>query len=145
MKPYKWRIYADNNIEKEIIDHLRDEAKMDVLWVRDDPGLRRQQDDPFHYQKARELGRYLLTHDEDFWDDRRYTLQTCPGLIILPENDEGMAKYLPRLLRNLIRDTNPTDEALYLNGTKTRITWETLTIKVFDREAQKKIIETSIK
>ena len=53
-----------------------------------------------------------------------------------------MAKYLPRLLQNLIRDTNPTGEALYLNATKTRITWETLTIKIFDRETQKKTTET---
>ena len=58
---YKWRLYADNNIEREIVEHLR-YSDMDVLWIAEVPDLRKQQDDTFHYQKARELGRYLLTN-----------------------------------------------------------------------------------
>lgn len=142
MKPYKWRLYADNNIEREIVEHLRDEANMDVLWVRDVPELRRQQDDRFHYQKARELGRYLLTHDEDFWNDRQYPLQTCPGLIIVPENAESMAKYFPQLLRRLMDQYNPLPEPIYLDEIKIRVTWESITIKMIDRDTQKKTTDT---
>ena len=67
----KWRLYADNNIEREIIQYLMGEAAFDVLAVGEDPTLRHR-DDEFHYQKARQLGRYLLTHDDDFWNDRRF-------------------------------------------------------------------------
>ena len=83
----RWRLYADNNIEKEIVDHLREEA-FDVLAVAEDPQLRHR-DDEFHYQRARQLDRYLLTHDEDFWDDRTYPLRQSPGVIILPKNEES--------------------------------------------------------
>ena len=141
MRQYKWRLYADNNVEQEIVEHLRSRAKMDVLWVRDHPELRRQSDDTFHYQKARELGRYLLTHDEDFWNDRRYPLYMSPGLILLPKNEEGMAKYLPQLLKKLLEPYSPTEEALYLNGIKIRLTWEGITIKMIDSRTQKKTIE----
>jgi len=55
---YKWRLYADNNIEKEIIEFLRG-SNMDILWVAEEDDLHKQQDDRFHYQKARNLCRYL--------------------------------------------------------------------------------------
>jgi len=139
---YKWRLYADRNIEQDIVDHLRGRAKMGVLWVCDDPKLGRQQDDSFYYQKTRELGRYLLTHDEDFWDDRRFPLRTSPGLIILPKNEEAMAKYFPQLLRNLLDEYNPTGEALYLDEIKVRLTWESITIKMINHETKKKTSET---
>jgi predicted nuclease of predicted toxin-antitoxin system len=142
MKPYKWRLYADNNIEQEIVEHLRGKDKMDVLWVRDDPKLRCQQDDSFHYKKARELGRYLLTHDEDFWNDRQYPLRTSPGLIILPKNEGAMAKHFPQLLLKLMDEYNPTGEALYLDEIKVRLTWESITIKTIDHDTQKKTTET---
>lgn len=142
MKPYKWRLYADNNIEQEIVEYLREKGKMDVLWVRDDAALRREQDDSFHYQTAGELGCYLLTHDEDFWDDRRYPLRTCPGLIILPKNDEGMAKYFPKLLQRMLREYSTPEKPIYLDCTKTRLTWESMTLKNIDRDTQKTKTET---
>jgi predicted nuclease of predicted toxin-antitoxin system len=141
MKPYKWRLYADNNIEREIVEHLREKEKMDVLYVRDDPKLRAQED-PFHYQDARKLGRYLLTHDEDFWNDQQYPLHTCPGLIILPKNSESIAKYFPALLRTLMDYYNPLPEAIHLNEVKIRLTWESITIKMIDHDTQKKTTET---
>jgi hypothetical protein len=55
MKPLKWRLYADNNIEREIVDHLR-ESKMDVLWVVEEAQLQREKDDTFHYRKALSSG-----------------------------------------------------------------------------------------
>ena len=88
------------------------------------------------------MRRYLLTHDEDFWYDRRYPMRTSPGLIILPRNDEALAKYFPGLLQNLVRESSTRDEPLYLDCTKTRLTWESITIKTIDRNTQKTTSET---
>jgi len=80
MKKYKWRIYADENIEKETIESLR-RANIDVLWIAEDNSLRKQKDDLYHYKKARKLKRYLLTKDRDFWSDSKYPLHESPGVI----------------------------------------------------------------
>jgi predicted nuclease of predicted toxin-antitoxin system len=141
MKSYKWRLYADNNTEKEIVEHLRD-AEMDVLWVAENSDLRRQTDDIFHYRKAKELKRYLVTHDADFWDDKRYPLQGCPGLVLLATNDTELGKYLVILLRKLLRDYNPLAEPLFLDGVKIRLTNEGVTIKMVDHDSQKVTNET---
>jgi predicted nuclease of predicted toxin-antitoxin system len=45
-----------------------------VLAVGEEAELRNREDD-FHYQKARQFDRYILTHDDDFWDDRRFPLR----------------------------------------------------------------------
>jgi predicted nuclease of predicted toxin-antitoxin system len=124
----KWRLYADNNIEKETVEYLREE-RFDVLAVGDDQRLRRQEDE-FHYDKARQLDRYLLTHDDDFWDDRRFPLRQSPGVIILPKNEEGMTKLFPVLLRKIIeRDYNVDNGSRHLVGRKFRLTWDGMTYK----------------
>jgi len=124
----KWRLYADNNIEREIVEHLLGE-RFDVLAVGADPQLRHQEDE-FHYQKARQLDRYLLTHDEDFWDDRRFPLRESPGVIIIPGNEEGMSKHFPVLLRKIIeRDYNVDNGPRHLGGVKLRLTWDGMTYK----------------
>jgi predicted nuclease of predicted toxin-antitoxin system len=141
MKPLKWRLYADNNIEHEIVDHLR-KSKMDVCWVAEEPDLRREKDDAFHYRKARELGRYLVTHDEDFWNDPKYPLLSCPGLIILATTDTSIAKWLVTLFRKLIRDYNPLPKPLKLDGVKIRLANEGVTIRLVDHDTQKPTTET---
>lgn len=139
-RKYKWRLYADSNLEKVVVDYLR-ESGFDVLWVAEVPDLRRQKDDSFHYQKARELGRYLVTHDPDFWDDQRHPLKDPPGVVILTTQDSSLAKYLPVLLRKLVRDYNPTDEPLFLDGVKITLSPEQIVIKMVDRDTQKLTIE----
>lgn len=133
---YKWRLYADNNVEREVVEHLR-RSDMDVLWIAEDPDLQRQQDDAFHYQKARALGRYLLTRDLDFWDDRRHSLQSSPGVIIINTDDAIAARYLPILLRKLIQDYNPLPKPLYLDGVKVRLDSSGVTVKMIDQDTQK--------
>jgi predicted nuclease of predicted toxin-antitoxin system len=133
---YKWRIYADNDIERDIVEHLR-RSGMDVLWITEDQQLRRQQDDRFHYQKARMLGRYLLTKDQHFWDDKKHPIATAPGVLIISTADLDVAKYLPVLLRNLIQATNPLAEAMKLDGIKVRMGTEGFTLKFIDQDAQK--------
>lgn len=50
---YKWRIYADNDIEKEVVEHLK-KSDMNVFWVAEDLKLKKEED-TFHYKKAKEL------------------------------------------------------------------------------------------
>ena len=141
MKSLKWRLYADNNLEKEIVDHLR-KSRMDVCWVAEEPHLHREKDDAFHYRKARELGRHLVTHDGDFWSDPEYPLRSCPGLIILATTDACIAKWLVVLLRKLIRDYNPLPEPLKLDGVKVRLTNEGVTFRLVDHDTQKPTTDT---
>lgn len=138
---YKWRLYADNNIEREIIEHLR-HSNMDVLWIAEVPDLRKQQDDTFHYQKARRLSRYLLTRDLDFWDDQRHPLQCSPGVTIINTDNVISAKYLPILLRKLIQDYNPLPEPLYLDGVKIKLDPDGITLKMVDHDTQKVTTES---
>lgn len=137
---YKWRFYTDNNVEKEVVGYLRSSG-FDVLWVAEVPELQRQEDDDFHYENARKLGRYLITHDPDFWNDQKHPLRESPGLIILDTKDSSIAKYLPVLLRKLVQDYNPTSKALYLDAVKIRLSSKGIAIKMLDRDTQKVAIE----
>lgn len=141
MQGYKWRIYADNNIEKEIVRHLRGSG-MDVLWISEEPELKRQIDDAFHYQRARALKRYLLTHDDDFWNDENFPLKSSPGVMILAVEDVETAKRLPRLFKRLMTAYNPLAKPLYLDEIKIRLSGESITIKMVDHDSQKKTIQT---
>ncbi len=135
-RKYKWRFYADNNIEREIVEHLRT-SNIDVLWIAEVPELKKQQDDAFHYRKAAQLSRYLLTRDLDFWDDQRHPLMESPGVVIVTTGDVDAAKYLPLLLRKLISDHIPLPEPLYLDGVKIRLDTNGITIKMIDPDTQK--------
>ncbi|NGX29229.1 MAG: hypothetical protein K940chlam4_00059 [Candidatus Anoxychlamydiales bacterium] len=75
-KNRKWRIYADKNVEKNTISLLR--KKMDVLSVEEDIKLTNQEDS-FHYKKAKQLKRLLLTNDKDFWSDQQFKLLESPA------------------------------------------------------------------
>ena len=131
---YKWRFYADNNIGPEIVKHLRGSA-MDVLWVGDAPELQCR-DDTFHYRKAAELKRYLLTYDMHFWNDRNFPIKESPGVIILAIRDASVAKLLPVILRKAI-DAIPEPGPKYLYGKKIKITTKGATVKELDRDSQK--------
>ena len=133
---YKWRIYADNDIERDIVEHLR-RSGMDVLWISEEPKLRRQQDDRFHYRKAKELGRYLLTRDQDLWDDKKHPLAASPGVLIISTGELDIAKYLPVLLRKLIQETTPLSGPIKLDGVKVRMGTEGFTLKFIDQDTQK--------
>ena len=140
-RKYKWRFYADNNVERVIVEHLRN-SNIDVLWISEVSELERQQDDAFHYRKAAQLNRYLLTRDLDFWDDQKHSLMKSPGVVIITTSDIEAAKYLPLLLRKLISDYNPLSEPLYLDGIKIRLDTNGITIKMVDHDTQKVTTES---
>ena len=135
---YKWCIYADNDIEKEVVEHLK-KSDMNVFWVAEDLKLKKEED-TFHYKKAKELKRYLLTYDNDFWSDNHYLLKDSPGVIILSLGDINLIKYLPVLLRKLINDCNPLCEPLYLAGFKIKLSPEGIALKGIDHDTQKRSI-----
>jgi predicted nuclease of predicted toxin-antitoxin system len=137
----KWRIYADNHIERDVVEHLR-RSDMDVLWIAEDPELRRQQDDRFHYRKAKQLGRYLLTRDQDFWDNKKHPLAASPGVLIVSCGDVDIASYLPVLLRKVIHETNPFGEPLKLDGLKVRMDSKGFTLKLINQDTQQVAIES---
>jgi hypothetical protein len=135
---YKWRIYADNDIERGIVDHLR-HSGMDVLWISECAELRRQQGDRFHYRKARELGRYLLTRDQDFWDDNRHPLAASPGALIISSSELDIARYLPVVLRSVVQGVDPSAK---LDGIKVKMGTEGLTFKFVDQGTQRVTTES---
>ena len=134
-RKYKWRMVADNNVEREVVEHLR-RSGFDVLWAAESPDLKNR-DDQFHYDNARQMRRYLLTKDRGFWDDRKHPLKSSPGVIIMTTSDVDVAKWLPILLRKLLQDYNPLSEPLYLDGIKVKVGAEGVVIKMVDRDTQK--------
>ena len=137
---YKWRIYADNNMSRDVVEHLRI-SSMDVLWVAEVSALRHRED-RFHYEKARQMGRYLLTNDIGFWNDKKYPVKDSPGVILLMTEDSSIKKYLPILLRKLVTDYNPLTEPLYLQGSKIKISGGSLTIRIINSDSNKVSTET---
>jgi hypothetical protein len=53
-----------------------------------------------------------------------------------------MAKYLPQLLCKLLTDYKLTEESVYLDGVKIKLTWEGITIRNIESETQKRSDET---
>ncbi len=72
------RVYVDANLPAGVVSAMRRELGWDVLFVLEHDDLRRAPDAE-HYQRARDLGRTLITLDRDFLDDRRFPLSREPG------------------------------------------------------------------
>jgi len=87
--PSRTRFLFDENVDDVIIELFRDRG-MNVH--RAERGI----SDEKVFQQARLERRMLLTHDEDFWDDRRFPLQQSPGVLILavPGNSEALGMML---------------------------------------------------
>ncbi len=124
-----------------VVEHLRN-SNIDVLWIAEVPELKRQREDAFHYHKAAQLNRYLLTRDLDFWDDQKHPLMKSPGVVIITTSDIEGAKYLPVLLRNVVSEYNPFSEPLYLTGMKVRLDTNGMTVKIVDHDTQKVTTES---
>jgi hypothetical protein len=64
------RVYADANVPAGIVAFMREKLHWDVLFVMDQPDLRRARDIE-HFRLARQLRRTLVTLDRDYLDDRQ--------------------------------------------------------------------------
>ena len=91
------RIYADANVPAGIVAFMRDKLRWDVLFVMDQPDLRRARDIE-HYRLARQLRRTLVTLDRDYLDDRKFPHAQGSGVLVIAAPDErGLAVLLKRL------------------------------------------------
>lgn len=108
------RVYADANIPAGLVAYMRTRLGWDVLFVIEQPDLRRARDAE-HFRLARQLRRTLVTCDRDYLDDRRFPPAESAGVLVLAAPDrrafEGL---LARLDAGLFRDHPP----LPLDGRK---------------------------
>jgi predicted nuclease of predicted toxin-antitoxin system len=113
------RVYVDANLPSGVVSAMRRELGWDVLFVLEHDDLRRAPDAE-HYQRARDLGRTLITLDRDFLDDRRFPPSDSPGVIVLFAPDEsGLVKLLARADREILR--SQTGQPVSLAGRKIQV------------------------
>jgi len=99
------RVYADANVPAGLVDYMRARLGWDVLFVIEQPDLRRARD-PEHYRLARQLRRTLVTFDRDYLDDRRFPPQQGAGVLVVAAPDtRALEALLARLDRGLFRAT----------------------------------------
>jgi len=75
------RIYADANVPAGLIAYMRTRLGWDVLFVLEEPPLRRAPDVK-HYRLAHQLRRTLVTMDRDYLDDRRFPPEETSGVLV---------------------------------------------------------------
>lgn len=104
------RIYADANVPAGIVSFMREKLRWDVLFVMDQPDLRRARDLE-HFRLARQLRRTLVTLDRDYLDDRKFPPAEGSGVLVIAAPDErGLAALLTRLDAHLFAaDVLPLD------------------------------------
>jgi predicted nuclease of predicted toxin-antitoxin system len=116
------RVYVDANIPARLVDIMRHEFKWDVLFVLEDPALRRAPDRE-HFSRALDLGRTLITLDRDFLDDT-FPSELSPGVIVCSAPDE---RWLLRLLRHAHSHLlHEAGTEMPLKGRKVELTMESL-------------------
>jgi hypothetical protein len=116
------RVYADANLPSGVVAAMRHELGWDVLFVLEEPEWRRASDRE-HYDRALELGRTLITLDRDFFDDRRFPMDSSPGVLICSAPDEsGLLRILRHVDRAILRPAGV--DALPLRGRKMQLTMD---------------------
>jgi len=132
-RQFKWRLYADHNIEAEIVRILRSQ-RLDVLHVSEHRALVAQREDyRFHVRNADRLRRYILTRDDDFWNDHKVPLAECPGVILIKVAQPGEAAWAVVALRNMYRFfTRSYRDWFGLYKRKVKITEEAITLRLLD-------------
>lgn len=97
------RVYVDANLPLGLVTFMRRELAWDVLFVLEDPDLRRASDRD-HFRHALDFGRTLITLDLDFLDDRRFPPPFSPGVIVLSApNERAFRRLLGRADRQWLR------------------------------------------
>jgi hypothetical protein len=93
------RVYCDANLPAGLIRFMRERLEWDVLFVLEEPDLRRASDLE-HFRLATQLRRTLLTLDRDYLDDARFPPSEGSGVLILSAPDE---EQFERLLKQVDR------------------------------------------
>lgn len=98
------RVYVDANLPLGVVNYMRQELRWDVLFVLEDPDLRRGRDVE-HFERALAFGRTLITLDHDFLDARRFPPPAGPGVVICTApNEDGLKRLLKQLDQTLRAD-----------------------------------------
>jgi hypothetical protein len=112
------RVYADANVPAGLVAHMRQALDWDVLFVMEDPDLRRAPD-LRHYRLAQQLRRTLITLDRDYLDDRRFPPEEGGGVIVLSAPDSRQyAALIGRIARVLFAASDGVRRPLPLEGRK---------------------------
>jgi hypothetical protein len=97
------RVYVDANVPIGAVAAMRQDLGWDVLFVLEEPEWRRASDRD-HYDRALDLGRTLITLDQDFFDNRRFPPELSPGVIVCSAPDQsGLLRILRHIDRTLLR------------------------------------------
>lgn len=96
------RVYVDANLPWGAVRFMRHDLKWDVLFVLEEPHLRRASDRA-HFNQALDLGRTLITLDRDFANTDHFPLACSPGVVICAAPDEVSLKRLLRQLDERLR------------------------------------------
>jgi hypothetical protein len=115
------RIYADANISARLVAHMRQALDWDVLFVMEDPELRRASD-VRHYRLAQQLRRTLITLDRDYLDDRRFPPREGSGVLVISAPDERQYFALMARIDRVLFDAGASARAaLPLEGRKLQV------------------------
>ncbi len=79
------RIYADEDVPLEFIEHLRDKHNLNVRSAVE-INLNGKED-KFQFEKAKSLKSFLLTKDKGFLDNIKYPFFKMVGIIIIVTED----------------------------------------------------------
>lgn len=101
------RIYADANVPAGLVAFMRTQLDWDVLFVLEDPELRRASD-LSHFRLAQQLRRTLITLDRDYLNDRRFPPAEGAGvLVIQAPTERQLLDLVKRIGRALFVDGGP--------------------------------------
>jgi hypothetical protein len=118
------RVYVDANMPAGLVSAMRNELGWDVLFVLEEDAFRRAVDS-FHFHRAYDLGRTLITLDHDFLDDQRFPPDLTGGVIVCSAPDERMLRLmLTHIDRVILRAPDATESPL--KGRKLLLTPEML-------------------
>jgi len=99
------RVYVDANLPAGVVAYMRAALGWDVLFVIEQPDLRRARDDE-HFRLARRLRRTLVTLDRDYLDDKRFPPHQSAGVLVITGADaRALEALLGRLHRGIFRAT----------------------------------------
>ena len=115
------RVYADANVPARLIEFMRRALGWDVLFVLEEPALRRAADVE-HFRLARQLRRTLVTLDRDYLDDRLFPPTESSGVLVLSApDDRQMQGLLERVDRILFGQAIADRPPLPLEGAKLQV------------------------
>lgn len=116
------RVYADANVPARLVTFMRERLDWDVLFVLEDPELRRASD-LRHFRLAQQLRRTLITNDRDYLDDRRFPpAETAGVLVVSAPDDTQLSALVARIDRVFFERTEGSDRSpLPLEGRKLEV------------------------